>query len=94
MTVYVKDAKGFVTLLSLGLPKTVSVAKTTLEYMVDGGPDASLLPSGFQALLPKGTKVVSLNVTSDKRAIVDFSKEFLNYDGQNERKILRLSLGT
>ena len=88
MTVYVKDAKGFVAPLSLGLPKTVSVAKTTLEYMVDGGPVASLLPSGFQALLPKGTKVVSLNITSDKRAIVDFSKEFLNYDGPNERKIV------
>ncbi|UKS27673.1 GerMN domain-containing protein [Paenibacillus sp. HWE-109] len=88
MTVYVKDAKGFVAPLSLGLPKSVSVAKTTLEYMVDGGPVASLLPSGFQALLPKGTKIVSLNITSDKRAIVDFSKEFLNYDKQDERKIL------
>ncbi|GGA17207.1 spore germination protein GerM [Paenibacillus marchantiophytorum] len=88
MTVYVKDAKGFVAPLSLGLPKSVSVAKTTLEYMVVGGPVASLLPSGFQALLPKGTKIVSLNITSDKRAIVDFSKEFLNYDKQDERKIL------
>ncbi|MDU0203547.1 MULTISPECIES: GerMN domain-containing protein [Paenibacillus] len=88
MTVYVKDAKGFVAPISLGLPKSVSVAKTTLEYMVDGGPVSSLLPSGFQALLPKGTKVISLNVTSDKRAIVDFSKEFLTYDQQNERKIL------
>ncbi|TXK84679.1 GerMN domain-containing protein [Paenibacillus sp. N3.4] len=89
MTVYVKDAKGFVAPLSLGLPKSVSVAKTTLEYMVDGGPVASLLPSGFQALLPKGTKVISLNVQSEKKvAIVDFSKEFLNYDEQNERKVL------
>lgn len=88
MTVYVKDAKGFVAPLSLGLPKTLSVAKTTLEYMVDGGPVASLLPSGFQALLPKGTKIVSLNVKPDKLAVVDFSKEFLTYDEQNERKIL------
>ncbi|NQX60891.1 GerMN domain-containing protein [Paenibacillus qinlingensis] len=88
MTVYVKDAKGFVTPLSLALPKTVSVAKTTLEYMVDGGPETSQLPSGFQALLPKGTKVISLNVKSDKSAIVDFSKEFLGYDVKDERKLL------
>lgn len=88
MTVYVKDAKGFVAPLSLGLPKTVSVAKTTLEYMVDGGPVASLLPTGFQALLPQGTKVISVNVKNDKSAIVDFSKEFLAYDQQNERKML------
>ncbi|MFD0694157.1 GerMN domain-containing protein [Paenibacillus sp. GCM10027628] len=88
MTVYVKDAKGFVAPVSLGLPKSPSVAKTTLEYMVDGGPVASLLPAGFQAILPKDTKVLGVNVTADKRAVVDFSKEFLNYDQQNERKIL------
>ncbi|MEW9700221.1 GerMN domain-containing protein [Paenibacillus sp. SI8] len=88
MTVYVKDAKGFVTPVSLGLPKSQSVAKTTLEYMVDGGQVSSLLPAGFQALLPKDTKVLGVNVTSDKRAVVDFSKEFLNYDQQNERKML------
>lgn len=88
MTVFVKDAKGFVTPLSLALPKTLSVAKTTLEYMVDGGPETSLLPSGFQALLPKGTKVISLNIKPDKVAVVDFSKEFLNYDVKDERKIL------
>ncbi|MGG1515730.1 GerMN domain-containing protein [Paenibacillus oryzisoli] len=88
MTVYVQDAKGFVTPLSLGLPKTVSVAKTTLEYMIAGGPVQSLLPNGFQALLPEGTKVISLNVKADKTAVVDFSKEFLNYDEKNERKLL------
>ncbi|NEW04445.1 stage II sporulation protein [Paenibacillus sp. SYP-B3998] len=88
MTVYVKDAKGFVAPVSLGLPKSPSVAKTTLEYMVDGGPVNGLLPAGFQALLPKDTKIIGVNVTTDKRAVVDFSKEFLNYDQQNERKIL------
>jgi germination protein M len=88
MTVYVKDAKGYVAPISLGLPKSQSVAKTTLEYMVDGGSITGLLPSGFQALLPKDTKVLGVNVTNDKRAVVDLSKEFLNYDQQNERKIL------
>ncbi|MFC5447310.1 GerMN domain-containing protein [Paenibacillus aestuarii] len=88
MTVYVKDPKGFVAPVSLGLPKSVSVIKTTLENMVDGGPETSILPAGFKALLPKNTKVLGANVTSDKRAVIDFSKEFLNYDQQDERKIL------
>ncbi|WNR45803.1 GerMN domain-containing protein [Paenibacillus roseipurpureus] len=87
MTIFVKDAKGFVTPVSIALPKTVSVAKTTLEYMVDGGPETSLLPAGFQGLLPKGTKVISLNI-KDKQATVDFSKEFLTYDVKDERKLL------
>ncbi|MBD0381638.1 GerMN domain-containing protein [Paenibacillus sedimenti] len=88
MTVYVRDSKGFVAPVSLGLPKSQSVAKTTLEYMVDDGPVTSLLPAGFEAILPKDTKVLGINITSDKRAVVDFSKEFLNYDPSNERKIL------
>jgi germination protein M len=89
MTIYVKDAKGFVAPISLGLPKTLSVAKTTLEYMVDGGPVSTLLPSGFQALLPKGTKVKSINIKPDnKLAVVEFSKEFTEYNAQDERKIL------
>ncbi|UJF32042.1 GerMN domain-containing protein [Paenibacillus hexagrammi] len=89
MTVYVKDAKGFVAPVSLGLPKSPSVARTTLEYMVNGGPVSSLLPAGFQALLPQDTKILGVNVQAEKKqAVVDFSKEFLNYDQQDERKIL------
>ena len=89
MTVYVKDAKGFVTPVSLGLPKTQSVARTTLEYMVEDGPVTGLLPSGFSALLPKGTQIKGVNVITDKKlAIVDFSKEFNNYNPQDERKLL------
>jgi len=89
MTVYVKDAKGFVAPVSLGLPKTQSVARTTLEYMVDGGPVSSLLPAGFGALLPQGTQIKGVNVIADKKlAVVDFSKEFLNYNEEDERKIL------
>jgi germination protein M len=87
MTVFLKDAKGFVTPVSLGLPKTLSVAKTTLEYMVEDGPVSGLLPSGFTALLPKGTQVKGVNVDK-KLAVVDFSKEFTNYKLQDERKIL------
>jgi germination protein M len=89
MTVFVKDAKGFVAPISLGLPKSQSVARTTLEYMVEDGPVTGLLPSGFSALLPKGTQVKEVNVITDKKlAIVDFSKEFTNYNQQDERKIL------
>jgi germination protein M len=89
MTIFAKDAKGFVAPISLGLPKTQSVARTTLEYMVAGGPVSSLLPSGFQALLPAGTKIKGVNIMAEKKlAVVDFSKEFLNYNEQDERKIL------
>jgi germination protein M len=89
MTVYVKDAKGFVAPISLALPKTQSPARTTLEYMVQDGPGKNLLPAGFEALLPKGTLIKGVNILAEKKlAVVDFSKEFLNYNPQDERKIL------
>ncbi|MBP1995907.1 GerMN domain-containing protein [Paenibacillus eucommiae] len=89
MTVFVKDAKGFVTPVSLDLPKTPSVARTTLEYMVKDGPVSNMLPAGFEALLPQGTVVKGIDIKAEnKLAIVDFSKEFANYEAQDERKIL------
>lgn len=89
VTLYFKDPKGLVAPVSMVVPKTVSIAKKSLEYMVEGGPGAGLLPNGFQALLPKGTTVKGLNILEDKKlAIVDFSKEFQNYNAQDERKIL------
>jgi germination protein M len=89
MTLFAKDAKGFVAPISLGLPKTQSPARTTLEYMVKGGPVDSLLPSGFEALLPKGTVIKGVNILADKKlAVVDFSKQFLSYNAADERKIL------
>jgi len=88
-TLYFKDAKGYVAPVTMTLPKTVSIATKTLEYMVDGGPAAGSLPSGFTALLPKGTKIKGLNIIKDKRlAVVDFSKEFSSYNAQDERKIM------
>jgi germination protein M len=89
MTLFAKDAKGFVAPISLTLPKTQSPARTTLEYMVKGGPVDSLLPSGFEALLPQGTIIKGVNILAEKKlAVVDFSKQFLSYNPGDERKIL------
>jgi len=86
-TLYFKDAQGYVAPVTMHLPKTVSIATKTLEYMVDGGPASSTLPKGFTALLPKGTTVKGINIKNGL-AVVDFSKEFTNYNAQDERKIL------
>ncbi len=87
---YVEDADGYVAPLGITLPAdSVSFAAKTLEYMVRGGPVDSLLPSGFRALLPEGTKVVSLDIDpSTRTATIDFNQAFTNYPQQDERKIL------
>jgi germination protein M len=87
VTLYYKDALGFVAPVGLRIPAKEGIAKLALEYMVEGGPGEALLPSGFQALLPKGTTIVT-NVTKSGLAIVDFSENFTQYNPQDERKIL------
>ncbi|WP_274363835.1 GerMN domain-containing protein [Paenibacillus thermotolerans] len=89
-TLYFADADGYVAPLSLGFSYDgVDYAKTALEYMVKGGPAEGMLPEGFTALLPEGTKVLSIDVNkTDRTATVDFSKEFTQYPAQQERKIL------
>ncbi|WP_248927455.1 GerMN domain-containing protein [Paenibacillus hamazuiensis] len=87
VTLYAKDEQGFVAPVTVDLPKTESIAKKTLEYMVDGGPGQGLLPAGFTSLIPKGTEIKAINIDK-KVATVDFSKSFATYNAQDERKIL------
>lgn len=86
-TLYFKDPNGLVAPVTMDLPKTPSIGKEALAYMVQGGPESSILPAGFSALLPKGT-TFDMNITQDKTAIVNFNKSFANYNKQDERKIL------
>lgn len=88
-TLYFEDPQGFMAPISMPLPAADNaVAKRSLEYLVEDGASKSMLPQGFRAVLPKGTKVTSLNIKQDKTAVIDFSKEFTSYNPQDERKIL------
>jgi germination protein M len=83
---YLIDKQGFVVPQTLALPKTEAVAKQALEYLVENGPVAEMLPNGFRAVLPADTQV-TVNVANGV-ATVDFSKEIKNYQPENEMKIL------
>jgi germination protein M len=89
-TLYFYDENYNVTPMTLGLPKVEGVAQEALNFMVKGGPGEALLPSGFSAILPEGTTVRGINILpEDKTAIVDFSKEFLNYKASEELDLLQ-----
>ncbi|HSH24157.1 MAG TPA: GerMN domain-containing protein, partial [Massilibacterium sp.] len=62
---YLMDEKGMLVPTVLKVPQTSSVAKQSLEYLVKDGPVTELLPEGFQAVLPAGTEVLSVNLTGD-----------------------------
>ncbi|MDP4164555.1 MAG: GerMN domain-containing protein, partial [Bacillota bacterium] len=84
---YLIDKNGYVVPQTLSLPKTTSIATQALEYLVDNGPVSELLPNGFRAVLPADTQV-SVDI-KDGVAMVDFSKEFKNYQPADEMKILQ-----
>lgn len=86
---YLIDKSGLVVPYSMNLPKTDSVAKQSLEYLVEGGPVSNMLPNGFRAVLPPDTQVLGVNIKEDGTAIADFSKEFNNYKKEDEAKILQ-----
>lgn len=87
-TLYLLDQNGFVTPVTKELPFSESVAQQVLEHMIAGGPVESMIPVGFQALLPAGTKVQSIDIQQGV-ATVDFSKEFTQYAPGDELKILQ-----
>jgi germination protein M len=95
VTLYYKDANGYVAPISMVLPSKEQIAKQSLEYMVEGGPAQAMLPAGFKALLPKGTQIKGINITADQKlAIVDFSQAFASYNAQDERKIMEAVVWT
>jgi germination protein M len=84
---YLIDKNGYVVPQTVALPKTEGVATQALQYLVDNGPISEMMPNGFRAVLPAETQV-SVNVKGGV-ATVDFSKEFKNYQPEDELKILQ-----
>lgn len=85
--VYVLDTDGLVVPWEVELPKSEGTAKQVLNYMVQGSEGEKLLPPGFRAILPKGTKVLGMTI-KEGVATVDFSPEFKKYKAEDEQKIL------
>lgn len=88
---FLLDKDGMVAPQILELPaqEDKEVATQALEYLVRGGPVTSLLPNGFQAVLPEGTEVLGLDLQEDGTMVVDLSEEFTDYDADDELKILQ-----
>lgn len=87
---YLMDINGMIAAQTLELPllESKEVATQVLEYLVKNGPVTPILPNGFQAILPEGTEILGLNLREDGTLIVDVSKEFENYESNDELKIL------
>src|SRR5699024_1298232 len=59
---YLLDENNLVVPQTLELPKSESAATQVMEYLVKDGPVTELLPSGFEAVLPADTEILSVNL--------------------------------
>lgn len=87
---YLVDSEGMVVSQKLELPQEDSkaVAAQALEYLVKDGPVSSILPNGFQAVLPAETEVLGMNLQEDGTMVVNVSEEFSEYQPEEELNIL------
>ena len=64
-----------------------NLAKELLETLIIGSGSENKIPSGFKAILPSDTKILSIKY--EKNLIkVDFSKDLLEVEKDNEEKIV------
>ncbi len=86
---YLIDRNGYVVPQTFQLPKSASLAKQALEYLVKDGPVTDELPNGFQAVLPPNTEVLGVQTQKDGTIIADFSSEFKQYRTEDELKVFQ-----
>src|SRR5699024_1967766 len=66
------------------------VVPQVMEYLVKDGPVTELLPSGFEAVLPADTEILSVNLEEESSTlVVDVSEDFKNYDAEQELQIIQ-----
>lgn len=71
----------------------VSIAKEVLQYLIKNGEKNDKLPSGFQAVLPSDTKVLSVGL-EENLLKVNFSSELLNVTEKEEESIVEAIIYT
>lgn len=67
--------------------ETTALAKEVLQILIKDGEGTDKIPSGFQAVLPSETKVLSVGLENDILK-VNFSKELLDVKEEEEESIV------
>jgi len=86
---FLVDVNGQLASQTIELPATKEAATQVLEHLVVGGPVTSMLPNGFQAVLPEGTEILGLDLKEDGTMVVDVSNEFKNYEADDELTVIQ-----
>ena len=89
-TIYLLDYNDYVArtfIKGCSCSSTVDKASDLLQGLIVEGKKNNIIPNGFKAIIPSGTRVLALNL--DKGVLtIDFSKEILEINKKYEEKML------
>lgn len=87
--IYLLDSNKYLarTKVTVSNTKPDLLAKELLQILIKDGEKNDKVPTGFQAILPNETKILSIGIENNLIK-VDFSKELLEVDEQYEEKII------
>lgn len=97
LTVYLLDRNGYVAPMTLRMSSGESAvrtpAETAIAWMTQNGELGDQLPAGFAPILPKTTKVRSVQA-KDGTVSIDFASPFPSVSAKQERKMIEALVWT
>lgn len=94
-TIYLVDSDDYVARTSISTCKCdgKDKAKDLLEGLIIGGSKSGIIPNGFRSIIPSGTTVKNVEL-KDKVITIDFSKELLEVNEKEEKKMIEAIIYT
>ena len=88
-TIYLVDSNDYVARTTIPTCKCddVALAKDLVEGLIIGGTKNNIIPNGFRSILPPDVVVKDINL-KDKILTIDFSKELLEINKNDEEKAI------
>ena len=94
-TIYLIDSDDYVARTNISTCKCEGVdkAKDLLEGLMIDGKKSSIIPNGFRSIIPPGTSIKNIEL-KDKVITIDFSKELLEVNEKEEKKMIEAIIYT
>lgn len=94
-TIYLVDSDDYVARTSISTCKCdgVDKAKDLLDGLTIEGTKSNIIPNGFRSVIPSGTKILNIELREEVLTI-DFSKELLEVNEKEEKKMIEAIIYT
>ena len=95
-TIYLLDNTDYVArthIKGINSSSKTNIATDLLEGLIVEGKKSNIIPNGFKAIIPSGTKVLDVKL-EDKVLTVNFSRELLEINAKYEEKMLEAIIYT